>query len=206
MQWTRSETLALASERCVFCQGAGLKPTYGGRLAPCNCVFRAIFRLCLERFKRCTAREKFRSNVTEEIYGSSGSRRTVWGRKDEEYMADFCLIAKRSLTPEEHRIFTVHFLLGAEWPLACQRLKLEKGEFFHHVYRIMQKLGREFREVSPYPLYPLDEYFGGTMRGPVRSQDVRPLPVNHITGLQVVPLRAPLRKPDRPDQRLPKAA
>jgi len=40
----------------------------------------------------------------------------------------------------------------------------DRGTFFHCVYRVEQKLGRTFREVQPYSLYPLDEYFGGTLR------------------------------------------
>jgi hypothetical protein len=32
------------------------------------------------------------------------------------------------------------------------------------VYRIEQKLGRVFRELEPYSLFPLDEYFHGPSR------------------------------------------
>jgi hypothetical protein len=32
------------------------------------------------------------------------------------------------------------------------------------VYRIQQKLGRAFRELEPYCLYPLENYFGGTTK------------------------------------------
>jgi len=38
---------------------------------------------------------------------------------------------------------------------------MDRGEFFHNIYRIEQKLGRAFAELKPFPLYPLDEYFGG---------------------------------------------
>jgi hypothetical protein len=41
---------------------------------------------------------------------------------------------------------------------------MDRGNFFHSVYRIQQKLGRVFRELQPYALYPLDEYFGGSVR------------------------------------------
>ena len=37
---------------------------------------------------------------------------------------------------------------------------MEKGDFFHRVYRIEQHLGRTFRHLKPYALYPLYEYFG----------------------------------------------
>ena len=41
---------------------------------------------------------------------------------------------------------------------------MERGDFFHEVYRIQRKLGRIYRELTPYSLFPLDEYFGGTVR------------------------------------------
>ena len=92
---------------------------------------------------------------------SPNSRRAVWGRKDEEFVADFLLTTKRTLNRAEHQLFRFHYLLGADWRLCCKRLKVEKGPFFHAVYRVEQKLGRVFRELQPYPLYPLDEYFNG---------------------------------------------
>jgi hypothetical protein len=95
------------------------------------------------------------------------SRRTArltWGRKDEEYMADFLLIAKRELSPAEHQLFRFHFLLGADWRLCSRKLKIDRGTFFHAVYRIEERLGRKFRELEPYSLFPLDEYFGSTGR------------------------------------------
>ena len=92
---------------------------------------------------------------------SPHSRRAVWGRKDEEFVADFMLIAKRTLNRAEHQLFRFHYLLGADWRLCCKRLNVEKGIFFHAVYRVEQKLGRVLRELQPYSLYPLDEYFNG---------------------------------------------
>jgi hypothetical protein len=79
-------------------------------------------------------------------------------------MADFYLVAKRVLDEEEFRIFRFHFLLGADWKLCCRRLNIERGMFFHSIYRIEQKLGRAYREIRPYSLFPTDEYFGGTIR------------------------------------------
>ncbi|MGA2773687.1 MAG: hypothetical protein ABSG26_23035 [Bryobacteraceae bacterium] len=41
---------------------------------------------------------------------------------------------------------------------------MDRGDFFHAVYRIEQRLGRIFAELQPYPLFPLNEYFGGMIR------------------------------------------
>jgi hypothetical protein len=107
-------------------------------------------------------------------------------------MADFCLATRRSLSDNDYRIFKYTFLLGANWELACKRLNLDRGTYFHHVYRIQGILGRSFAEMRPYPLYPLDEYFGGHIRKETMSE-----------------LRSSMTKPRIrrvPDDRLPMTA
>jgi hypothetical protein len=53
-------------------------------------------------------------------------------------------------------------------------LKMDRGNCFHAVYRIEQKLGRAFRELEPYALFPLDEYYNGPSRmTPLRALTVR---------------------------------
>ena len=166
MEWNRSETIALASEQCTICHGDGLRYTpVKGKTGPCNCVLRSVFRACYARFRDCVGKEKQISMVSLQYCesGKGGGRRT-WGRRDEEYVADFCLIAKRTLTESEHQLFRFHFLLGADWRLCCRRLEMDRGLFFHAVYRIQQKLGLVFRELQPYALFPLDEYFGGKIQ------------------------------------------
>lgn len=182
MEWTRSETLALAAPGCNTCLGLGLRVGRKQSMHPCNCVLRAIFRACFERFRDCSNREKYMSRVTlDPLPGKD--RRGTWGRKDEEYIADFCLVSKRSLTELEYRIFRYHFLLGADWKLCCQKLNMDRGNFFHAVYRIEQRLGRVFRELEPYPLFPVSEYFHGSLQG-----------VTSCLTPQVVPIRPSLRK------------
>jgi hypothetical protein len=53
---------------------------------------------------------------------------------------------------------------------------MDRGNFFHAIYRIERTLGKTFAELRPYPLYPLDEYFGSTMpKGPICA----PRPAKH---------------------------
>jgi hypothetical protein len=166
MEWSRSETLALAQQSCSHCYGLGLRPGRGGVSTPCNCVFRAIFRACYARFRRCASKEKYISRVSLEA-NPGRQRKSVWGMKNEEYIADFCLISRRTLSAFEYTLFKFHYLLGADWKLCCRRMNLDRGTFFHEAYRIEQKLGRTFRELQPYALFPLDEYFNGSGRQPV---------------------------------------
>jgi hypothetical protein len=160
--WSRSETLALAQHSCVHCWSLGLCIGKAGVERPCDCVLRAIFRACYARFRRCASKEKFVSRIGFDADPDRGRRR-VWGMKNEEYMADFSLIAKRELGEGtlSHRLFTYHFLLGADWQLCGRKLSMDRGEIFHEIYRVQARLGRAFRETRPYSLFPLDEYFGG---------------------------------------------
>lgn len=108
-------------------------------------------------------KEKHISRVSLES-NPGKQRKSVWGMKNEEYMADFCLVSRRHLTDYEYKVFKFHFLHGADWKLCCRQLNIDRGTFFHEVYRIQQKLGRIFRELEPHALFPLDEYFNGTPR------------------------------------------
>jgi hypothetical protein len=60
---------------------------------------------------------------------------------------------------------------------------MDRGNFFHSVYRIQQKMGRVFRELEPYGLFPVDDYF----HGPAKS-------VTSCLANKILPIRPPLRK------------
>jgi hypothetical protein len=181
MDWTRSETLALAAPGCNVCLGLGLRIGRNEATYPCNCVLRAIFRACFERFRDCMSREKHVSKVTlDPVPGKD--HRGAWGLKNEEFAADFCLVSKRTLSASEYRVLRCHFLLGADWKLCCIKLRMDRGTFFHAVYRIEQKLGRVFRELEPYALFPVDDYFNGPVKGVNSCETVE----------KVVPIRPPL--------------
>ena len=115
------------------------------------------------------------SQARLEVVGGRDRSSMVWGRRDEEYIADFCLVSKRILDDYEYRIFRFHFLLGADWKLCCRQLKMDRGSFFHLIYTIEEKLGRTFRELKPHALFPLDEYFGGSVK-----KEVSPSTPNNV--------------------------
>jgi hypothetical protein len=160
MQWDRSDVIGLAKASCRLCQGNGLHMSELRKVVtPCHCVFRAIFRACFNRFRECTIASPSGSVSLEFGHGPDG--RMTFSRKREEFMADFCLISQRTLDEYEHRVFRYHFLLGAEWRMCARRLNLDRGNYFHVLYRVEAKLGRAFAEVEPYPIYPVSDYFGG---------------------------------------------
>ncbi len=176
MRFDRSTTLGLAAHECAVCGGRGLVEYTGtGRfvhdatttargeqkLVPCQCVLKAIFRICYARFRACN--EEFLASPTLEK-SRDGRRRNNYGRKSSEFIADFCLIARRVLKPAEHRLFKLHFLMGLPWQPCTEKLGIDRGNFYHAVYRVERDLGYAFATTEPYGLFPLDEYFGGSTR------------------------------------------
>lgn len=144
--------------------GAGTRVGRAGRIAPCACVYRAVFRACFHKFFDLSTSERYMSRVTWEApRGRTGNG--SWGRKREEFIADFHLIAKRTLNEFEWGIFLHHFLSGGDWKFCCRRLRIDRGNFFHGVYRLEKKLGAAYAETLPYPLYPVNEYFHGVRLG-----------------------------------------
>jgi hypothetical protein len=165
MQWNRSNAIGLAKESCSVCHGDGLRLVHNRREVPCPCVFRAVFRACYNRFRDCVAHGAHTSSISLEFCRGKEGRR-IYSRKREDYVADFCLVSRRVLNDFEHKVFRFHFLLGADWRLCSRQLGMDRGTFFHSVYRIEHKLGRIFAELEPYALFPLDEYFGGMTHEP----------------------------------------
>ena len=163
MQWNRSNTIGLSKTSCQQCHGLGVRIVHKTKEAPCNCVFRAAFRACYNRFREYVTEGVGASTVSLDFCRGRDGRRT-YSRKREEYMADFCLVSRRFLDESEYKVFRFHFLLGANWRLCCRQMKVDRGTFFHSVYRIEQRLGRAFAQLEPYALYPVSEYFAGLIR------------------------------------------
>jgi hypothetical protein len=162
MKWNRSNAIGLAKAACDYCNGQGTRISRGEEI-PCNCIFRAIFKACYNRFRECAAMGSHANTITFELcHGPEGRR--IYSRKREEYMADFCLVSRRVLDDTEYKVFRFHYLLGADWKFCCRQIKMDRGEFFHIVYRIEEKLGRVYAELRPYPLYPIADYFGSLVQ------------------------------------------
>jgi hypothetical protein len=177
--WRRVDAFALANVDCAFCKGDGLKLGREGKPLPCKCVLRAIFRACYARFLYCSVKTRQMTGNSFAIVRARNGRyvtrytRSAFGqtRSDENYVVDFCLVSRRHSDDFHHNIFRLHFLLGADWKICCDQLKIDQGTFFHAVYRIQHQLGRVFRELQPYSLYPLDEYFGEVVRRAIPTPD-----------------------------------
>jgi hypothetical protein len=171
----RGEALCLAQQSCSQCFGLGYRELQLGPSVVCRCVYCAVFRICYKRFRKAVESEpkmsrghsdfsagSKNSGSTRSSAATGPARRRRWGYPNAEYIADFLAIARRELGSDSigYQVFSYHFLLGADWKVCSLRLGIDRGNFFHEVYRVQTKLGRAFREVQPFALYPLDEYFG----------------------------------------------
>lgn len=162
--WAEHDCLALALVSCNRCFGSGSYPAgMAGRLTVCNCVLRAIFRACYGKWRDIGGDQQVArlgsSAGSHRGRRQAGRRGFAWARPREEYRADFELIARRALDASQHAIFRLHFLEGLDWRACCNRLQIDRGNFFHSVYRIEGCLGKAYREAVPYSLFPVYEYF-----------------------------------------------
>lgn len=172
-EWQRSGCLGLALHSCAKCHGAGMMVVGRGRAAVCNCVLRSIFRIVLRRYMKCVTQEPHLSHVALDGRNRGrASRFGTYGRKDEEYIADVTLVSRRTLGALEWRVFVLHFLNGCDWNICTRKVGIDRGNFFHSVYRIEQKLGRVFAELQPYSLFPVDEYYNGPSRAEVTESEL----------------------------------
>ena len=89
--------------------------------------------------------------------------------KDLDYCADFEMVARRELDARDYQIFRLHFVDGLDWVHCAPRFNMSKGNVFHAIYRIEERLGLCFPELRPYGLWPLDLYFHSHAKIPSQS-------------------------------------
>ncbi|MGA8030444.1 MAG: hypothetical protein WB992_25155 [Bryobacteraceae bacterium] len=84
-----------------------------------------------------------------------------WGFRKQDYVADFCLTARRTLrtSPDLLKLFELRFVYGKDSAQCRQNLHLSSSQLFERISQIEEQLGRVFRELRPHPLFPTDEYF-----------------------------------------------
>jgi hypothetical protein len=160
--WRRGDVLPLAWKRCATCHGAGWQTPRSIRGEdPCECVTRRIFRDLMRERTKCLMSAEHISRCKPELSMGGGGRRARWNwcMPKQEFIADLHALALRTLDDEHLRVWRLYHCAGATWREACAILGIAKGDFYHRVYRVEHAIGRAARELMPYPLYPLDEYF-----------------------------------------------
>ena len=154
MQWNRKELSVLASSNCAICDGSGVRRERHGEPIPCGCSLRSIFRACHARFRDCVMRGKHKGPANFDRAPGARGYKGTWGRKEEEFTADFVIVARRNLDAWQYQLFRFQYLLGADANLVRKRLGLQRGAYFH-------------------AMYPTKEYFSFRSRTPVEPCDPR---------------------------------
>jgi hypothetical protein len=143
---TQGQLLILANHDCRECAGSG----YGLNDPVCACVYRRIFDACYDCYQAITPHT---SRVqSDSIYKS---------RPEEEFRADFWAVAHRALIgrPALAETFDVYFAEERGARIAAAILGISTGVLFRRATDIKRLVGRAFRDVQPYPLFPSRQYF-----------------------------------------------
>jgi hypothetical protein len=107
---------------------------------------------------------------------------------NEDLIADFTLIGKRILGPDDHQLFRFAYILAADVRACAKRLRIDRETCFQRLQAIEATCGAYFRDVRPYPIFPLKSYFNQYQPGGVRP--CVPVPAARAPGPG--PLRPPL--------------
>lgn len=151
------EALTAAKGNCAYCHGFGRRQTRYWKMVICNCVFRAMFRECMDHYRVSQANTNQTGSV-QLLFSPAKVSALTYCNKNAEYLADIEIRAKRVLDAVELRCFTLHFLGGLDWRGCTVLMRMSRGNFFHAIYRIEQKLGKSFGECG---IWPTQKYFNG---------------------------------------------
>jgi hypothetical protein len=144
--WSVSFTRVLADSSCAKCRGTGQLRLFEPG-TPCHCVTRSIFRKCLGTYHSIVPHM-----AMTKLGSSRRGRPQSWSNPQAEFRADFELAAKRTLTEQEYKLFHAHFLLDLDWRVCARWVGLDRGNFYHAVYRVMQTVGKALREREMFPV------------------------------------------------------
>lgn len=170
-QTSGASPVALSKPTCRRCRGRGLVASRGG-YRTCVCVYRRVFRACLGSYHHCEASMGSAGTVQFERVGHAQGRCAIVASfKRAEYAADFIMLARRALAhrPVELAVFEAYHVADLEWLAAVPRVNrilhlprpLNRGSFFHAVYRAEGLIGAAIVSTRPYSLFPPRQYFAG---------------------------------------------
>ena len=158
MVWTSEAAGLLARYDCPWCGGSGLEPSAAPSVVPCACVCRRVFQACYRRFRRCAEADASARRVSFAESRRGVDRHLIWFRRNEDYCADFQAAGRRSLSPEQYRLFRYYHLLGGSAELVARRLGVSRAGFFRQLEDVQEAAGREMALMLPHSLYPPRQY------------------------------------------------
>lgn len=159
--WQPGELMSLADKRCTKCMGTGQVTGWAkDRKYCCPCVYRRIFRHCAGEYRRLQVRSE---ETDVALWRNGGAQPGAkpgmgWHRPAQNYLADFEILARRTLRPQDYRLFRLCWVQGWLMVEAFRKVGLSRGDGFHRIYMIEDVLGQAYAETQPYGLWPISEY------------------------------------------------
>ena len=132
--------LALAQIGCKGCGGCGETP---GTNQACSCVLRAIGAVCLERYRRTGPSARSCGHVTR-----SG---ILYSFPNCDFRVDVGMAARRALTGRDLVTFRRYWEYAQPYKVILAETGASHGDFWHAVYRIETRIGRECLLGALYP-------------------------------------------------------
>ena len=165
---------------CKHCQGHGFT-----RFNPiCHCVYVTIFFICYRRFRRAAAADAYQRKITFDfVSGGNQAKHITWSRLNEDYIADFTSLARRTLPAHLSLIFRLRFLLNAAPELIQTRATISRRTYYSHLNEIQRTMGHAILNQSPYSLFPPSTYFGTTETDP-EPERVHAQPARHSAAVR----------------------
>jgi len=89
--------------------------------------------------------------------GIASGRRAL---RDREFLADVENVARHSLSPRQYEFWRLAYV----WAVAPGTIRLKLGivaelDYRFEADRVANVFGRACKDIRPYPLWPLDDYF-----------------------------------------------
>ena len=144
----------MAPSHCYRCAGLGMKSeqsesVFHPRMRLCDCVYRAIFRHCFNRYRYLRDYDLFlgrRANlVIRPGLGPSYEFKGI------DFIADIESTAAKWLHDRELLVWRHHYLGNLIWRACLPLAHCNRGQFFSACYRLEQNLGKWWLESGMYP-------------------------------------------------------
>ncbi len=159
-----TDVIVLALLGCEGCNGLGRRET--GIICPC--VHRKVCRMVMAKFRYIHLGYHHAPPIPIDYFISGGGKKKGYRLMQEEFAGDVHLTAKRTLMPSDFQLFRFYYYLGADAATCAKRLGMDRGAFLQRLGRVEAKLGHVFRTLTPYALYPIDDYFQRRVPGGAR--------------------------------------
>ncbi len=152
----RARAIATANAHCLQCSGTGIRLAKYREVA-CGCVHRHAFYSCVAKYRRIRFCQGY-PDAPRIRLEHSGHGDPQYAFPHSEFLADFDIAARKCLAKEDLLILEHHFIQRGEWKRGLALTKLNRGDYYHRVYAVAERMGGYLATLKPFALYPTPAY------------------------------------------------